>query len=392
MNPNIVIFNYREFNVNIGGIERVSVSLAKSLLEKGFKVILVAVYRTKYTIPYSPPLPIHFLPSNDTLSPDNVTAFNKILVDNNVHIVINQDAHALASHVLCHSAIQGTSAKLIAALHFCPTQRLLLYKHPWDSNIFSLKDNIVRLLKSLAYKYPFRIYTTQDVRRHFHKMYAESNSVVVLSKKYISEYVRLGGLKESKKLVGINYMLSFPLKSYNAKKEKRLLFCARMDIQKRPERALYIWSKLHNKLIDWTFDLVGDGPLLPRLMSLSEKLHLKNIEFHGFKNPKPFYEKSSIYILTSDYEGWGLTITEAMQNRCVPVIMNTFASASEIVDNGENGFLIPEFNCEAMANHVYELATNNALWRDMSEAAIRKMRQFAPEVIVANWMKLFNDI
>lgn len=392
MNRHIVIFNYREFNVNIGGIERISISLANSLLEKGFKVILVAVLRSKYAIPYSPPVPIHFLPSNDTLSPDNIVEFHKILVDNNVHIVINQDAHSLASHELCHNAIKGTSAKLIAALHFCPSQRLLLYKHPWDRNIFSLKENMVRLLKSMAYKYPFRLYTLRDLRHHFQKMYAESDCVVLLSKNFISEYVCLGGLTESKKIVGINNMLSFPLSNESIDKEKRILFCARMTSEKRPERALYVWAQLQERLSDWTFDFVGDGELLERLKNLSHKLKLRNVEFHGFKDPKPFFKRSRLFLMTSDYEGWGLTITEAMQNKCVPIVMDTYASASEIIDDGENGYLIAKCDCTAMAEKVYELATNENIWKDMSEAAFCKVRQFASEVIVNNWVRLFNEI
>lgn len=51
----IAIYNYREFNFNIGGIERVSVSLAKGLIDKGHDVIFVAVFKSQYKIDYTPP-------------------------------------------------------------------------------------------------------------------------------------------------------------------------------------------------------------------------------------------------------------------------------------------------------------------------------------------------
>lgn len=387
---NIVIYNYREFNEKIGGIERVSVSLTKGLISNGYNVFLVAILKSKYKIPYSTPVPIKFLPSEDTKSQENIDAFHKILVDNSIDVLIDQDTHSLASHELCYNAIKGTKTKLISVLHFCPSTRLLLYKYPWDDNIFRLRENILRLLKHIGYKFPFNLYTLRDLQKHFKKVYEDSDSVVLLSQKFIPEYVQTGRLKEFEKLCAINNMLSFPLKSYDTKKEKRLLFCARMEIQKRPERALYVWSKLQDRLTDWTFDFVGDGSLIPRLKTLSEKLRLKNIEFHGFKDPKAFYEKSSIYILTSDYEGWPLTITEAMQNRCVPVVMNTFASASETIDDGINGYLIPDCKCSVMADRVYELATNKRLLIDMSQAAYKKMERFTPENIVANWIELIN--
>ena len=47
---NIALYNFREFNPNIGGIERVSVSLAKGLIDKGYNVIFIAVYKSKFKI------------------------------------------------------------------------------------------------------------------------------------------------------------------------------------------------------------------------------------------------------------------------------------------------------------------------------------------------------
>lgn len=389
---NIVIFNYREFNVNIGGIERISISLAKCLIEKGINVYLVAVYKSKYSIPYKTPVPIIFLPSNVTNSTENVSTLHTILIKNNIDIVLNQDSHSLSSHDLCHSAVNGTSTKLISALHFCPSQRLLLYKYPFDLRFFSIKENIIRGFKSLAYKYPCSCYTLNDLRYHFHKMYEESERVVLLSNYFIDEYVGIGNLSESRKLVSINNMLSFPYSEVDIKKEKRIMFCARMALQKRPERALFVWSQLQKDLPDWCMDFVGDGELLSRLKALSKELGLKNIEFHGFKDPKDFFQKSRIFLLTSDYEGWGLTITEAMQNKCVPVIMDTFASAKEIVDDGENGFLVTKCNCSEMAKRVYQLASNEHLWNAMSEAAFRKVEKFIPEAITERWLKLFAEI
>lgn len=392
MTYNILIYNYREFNVNIGGIERISVSLANSLLEHGYNIVLVAIYRSKYTIPYTTPVPIIFLPSYDTDSNANIESLRKLIIERKVDIVIDQDVHSLASHQLCYNAIQGTSAKLISALHFSPSQRLQLYKHPYDKNIFTLKENIIRILKSVGYKYPFSLYTLKGVRQHFSQIYTESDKVVLLSKNFIPEFARLGRLTESGKIVGINNMLSFPLHYEQIDKEKRILFCAQLSSAKRPERVLYIWAQLQERLPDWSLDFVGDGPLLPRLVSLSKKLKLKNIEFYGYKDSKSFYSRARISLLTSDHEGWALTLTEAMQNRCVPVAMNTYASASEIIDDGINGYLIPNCDCTAMADKVYELATNESLWNEMSQAAYRKMEQFTPENIVAKWIDLFDQV
>ena len=69
---NIALYNFREFNPNIGGIERVSVSLAKGLIDKGYNVIFIAVYKSKFKIEYDIPAYQFFLPNIDTCSKDNI--------------------------------------------------------------------------------------------------------------------------------------------------------------------------------------------------------------------------------------------------------------------------------------------------------------------------------
>lgn len=389
---NVVIYNYQEFNVNIGGIERVSVSLANRLLTKNINIFLVSIYKSPYSSLYTTPIPITFLPSKDACSEVNIDLFHKLLNDNNIDILINQTGHSLASHNLCYRAIQGTTTKLISVLHFCPSLRELHNKYPWDDNIFTFKENCMRLLKSIGCKWPFNKMTFRDIHNHYNKMYKESNKVVLLSENYFSEYVRLGRLSDSEKLVGINNMLSFSLCNENINKEKKILYCGRMETQKRPERVLYVWSKLQDRLPDWSIDIIGDGSLMERVKSLSFKLKLKNIEFYGFKESKDFFRKSRILIQTSDFEGWPLTIMEAMQNKCVPVVMNTYASLQDIIYDGYDGYLISDCNCDEMADKIYELATDENKWRKMSLKAFQKMEKFTPDIIIGKWLKLFDEI
>lgn len=92
---------------------------------------------------------------------------------------------------------------------------------------------------------------------------------------------------------------------------------------------------------DWSLEFVGDGFQLDDLRRLATKMNLERVTFHGFLPPQDFYKKSKIFLMTSDYEGWGLTLTEAMQYKCVPLVMSTYSSVYDIIDDGKNGFLIP---------------------------------------------------
>ena len=59
------------------------------------------------------------------------------------------------------------------------------------------------------------------------------------------------------------------------------------------------------------------------------------------KNPEPYYNEASIFMMTSSFEGWGLTLTEAQQYGCVPLAFRSFASLTDIITDKVNGFAIP---------------------------------------------------
>lgn len=389
---NIAIYNYQEFNEYIGGIERVSISLTRSLLKRGVNVIFVAVHKSQYDIEYETPVPMYFLPDEETTSEANVTAFKTILEENKIDIVLNQDAHSLASHELVWKTLQGMEVKHISALHFCPTTRSLIYKHPIDWNIFSTKENCLRFLKGVAYKYPFSLVTMSDVKKQYRRLYDESDQVVLLSERNIKEYAKIAGLKSTNKLCAINNMLSFEHADFEGVKENKILFCARVSPQKRPERVLYVWKHVYKELPDWSLDIVGDGRLLNRMKRLVDKMKLERVAFHGFKNPVDFYKRSKIFLMTSDYEGWGLTLTEAMQYKCVPVAMSTYSSIYDIIDDNKNGFLISNVDCKAMANKVKWLTKHPVEMLNMSEAACKKTECFAADTIADKWIRVFENV
>ena len=59
---------------------------------------------------------------------------------------------------------------------------------------------------------------------------------------------------------------------------------------------------------------------------------IKNIYFEGNKNPLPYYQKASVFLMTSALEGWGLTITEAQQFGVVPVAFDSYPSLHEVIE------------------------------------------------------------
>lgn len=387
----IAICNVQEFNPQIGGIERVSVSLAEQLIKLGLEVIFISSRKSPYSKEYDLPATQFTLPNQEDYSEANREAFCEIIQKERCDILLNQNAHSFAYNRLCHEVVTRTKIKLVSVLHFCPDMRIRANRNIVDRRFFALKENLVNMARTACTYWPLRPFTMHSQRQLYRQIYAISDRVVLLSELFFDSFSKIGGLSDRGKLVAINNMLSFKeeLKTYS--KKKQILFCGRMTSQKQPYRSLYAWEKLQTQLADWEFHLVGDGPWLERIQQLGNKLNLERVYFHGFQDPRPFYQDASILWMTSNFEGWPLVLIEAMQYGCVPVAFKSFDSIVDIIDNDQNGSLVSPFDIDEFAHKTLTLIQSGEL-PHLAQAAQASIQQFSPDRIGKQWFKLFQDM
>ena len=388
----IAICNVQEFNPTIGGIERVSVSLAEELIKKGVEVLFIACRKSPYSEPYTLPVKQLFLPKPLDYCIENVQAMTDIIKKEEVDILLNQNSHSELYNRTCYEVKLMSGIKLISVLHFSPDMRIKGNRNLLNFRCLSLKENLVNALRDLCTRFPLRYITMYDQCRMYKKLYQHSDKVVLLSNEFKDSYIRLSGIKEASKLTAINNMLSFPYEKRDYPKKKQLLWCGRLLFsQKRPDRILEAWEKLQDRLPDWHLVIVGDGPFSGQMHQLSKRLSLKRIEFAGFKNPVPYYKESSIFCMSSNHEGWGLVLTEAMQFGCIPVAFDSFESIHEIIRDGENGLLVKPFHVDMYANKIFKLA-NSPIIQEYRKNALNSMEKLIPSNIINQWMTLFHWI
>ena len=89
--------------------------------------------------------------------------------------------------------------------------------------------------------------------------------------------------------------------------------------------------------------------------------------------------------MTSKMEGWGQTITEALQYGVVPIAFDTSASFHDIISNGMNGILVKESNLTGFVKAIFRLATDDMKWDKMSRCAIESVKKFKLEEITKKW-------
>jgi glycosyltransferase involved in cell wall biosynthesis len=227
-------------------------------------------------------------------------------------------------------------------------------------------------------------------KKHFQWLFENTDKVCLLSPNHIPEIQKLR-IDYEDKILCIGNPNSFQTTALPSDKKKIVLFVGRLDPQeKHPDRLLAIWKKIYKEVPDWNLIFVGDGPDRQRLERMASRL--ERVTFTGYTDPVPYYKEASILCLTSSFEGFGMVITEAMQFGVVPMVFNSFPTASELIDDGKTGILVPPFNRNKFASKLKYLIANEKLRQDMSQAAFEKVKNYSIESITNQWENLFNNL
>ena len=158
--------------------------------------------------------------------------------------------------------------------------------------------------------------------------------------------------------------------------------------------AIDIWREIckDSQYDDWSFDIVGSGKDLDEFKHRVIKQKIPRITFYGQQNPENYYRESAIFLMTSWREGWPMTLNEAAQMGCVPIVFDSFASVRDIIEDGKNGYLIPPFDKQRYVNKLKELMSNDVLRKSMAIEAVKMSRRFTPDIILEKWRNLFFDL
>lgn len=143
-----------------------------------------------------------------------------------------------------------------------------------------------------------------------------------------------------------------------------LLWLGRLSPEKRPQDAVQIFRLALNEVPDARLHIVGssaDGKYEKELGHLIAELELgENVVLHGFqKNVRPYYHDSSVFIMTSQYEGYPLTLQESMMAG-VPVVMYELPFLT-LVQNNPGIIAVKQDGVQEAAQSVVELLKNDEL-------------------------------
>lgn len=176
-------------------------------------------------------------------------------------------------------------------------------------------------------------------------------------------------------------------------KTTNLLFVGRLVLkQKGLDYLVEILARIKKVIPDFVCYVVGDGEDRTWLNKYVLNNGLKdNVIIVGQTNDVySFYQDSSIMIQTSRWEGFGMTILEAM-SMGLSVVAFENNGPNEIISDGIDGYLIDKFNIDAFCNKVIELMNNDSLRIKIGYNAINRSRDFSIENIIPKLIRYLND-
>lgn len=389
---NILFVGRIPFNPSLGGVERVSDILAKEFIRRGHRVFyLCEVVPDTEMLRYVFPAPLTVLSEgggfNNTV---NISAYKDFLLENNIDLVINQQGWAP-----CMNRVLSL-ARTISVIH--TSEDGLVKMDMSYSRMLRREKTIVGFIRWLIKIVLYPIYIqyksvtlNHGLKRHYRLLAQGSNAVVFLSPKDSAAYQRrISPVKANVYDIpnpSIMVQDSFSL----IKKEKIILYVGRLEATiKKPLRLLMVWKVLQQTHSDWKLVFVGDGDQVPAMKEYVKKNKLSNVSFEGHQiNLTDYYRKASFICLTSEVEGFGMSLLEGMGFGCIPVTFNNYGASEILIENWHDGILVPAYNLKKYAKCLDILMNNDSERKRLSYNAYLKAKTFSISSIADKWETLF---
>lgn len=188
--------------------------------------------------------------------------------------------------------------------------------------------------------------------------------------------------------------LSFVPQNISKLTEKRVIAVGRYCHEKGYDLLLKAWRIVQNSIADWRLEVFGEGDRSQyeeMISSLNMDRH--RCILHGrSSNIQDEFEKSSLAVCSSKFEGFGLVITEAMVCGLPVVSFDCPWGPRAIIHDGEDGLLVENGNVEKLADAIIWMIQHPEMRSKMATKAIENVQRFSIEKIAEKWKSLFDAL
>ncbi|WP_158860504.1 glycosyltransferase [Lunatibacter salilacus] len=222
------------------------------------------------------------------------------------------------------------------------------------------------------------------IKRFFYMLYS---NVVVLNDLEKTKY----NLKNIQVIPNFVSMSQYRFDDLN--KKNIIISGGRNDKLKQYDHQILAWNKIYDKFDDWEYHIYinDENEKLKEYYSLIEKNCFNLKIFPAVNNFPDKLKESSILVLTSKSESFSIMILEAFNSYNAVISYQTFSGPINLLDNNL-GILIKMNDVDNLASSILNLIKNEKIRRNMTLKAKEKVKEYSTELIMKQWLILFNKI
>ena len=147
---------------------------------------------------------------------------------------------------------------------------------------------------------------------------------------------------------------------------------------------------------DWILQIAGAGhpESVAKYRTLADECGVGNrVQFLGFiANLIPIYQRASIFVLSSRYEGFGMVLIEAMSQGCAPIACDYKGRQREIITSDEEGIICPVDDVGALAKAIDRMIEDDEYRHQTQRNAIERSKYYSLDNIMDRWEEIFREM
>jgi len=243
------------------------------------------------------------------------------------------------------------------------------------------------------------------LEKRFHRLYIDGlkdgrvKGVITVSQSTKNDLIELGYPEERIFIIynGLDWGAYKDCKKLASKKESIVLYLGRITPYKRIEDILKAWKYVEKMSQEAYLIIAGraDKKYLGKLIKLSKKLQLKNIEFRtdiSQYEKKLLLAKASVLVYSSIKEGWGQTVLEAAA--CyTPAVAYNVSGLKDSISHMQTGILVTPNDIIELANSILTIISDVKLRDALGNNAYKSIQKYSWERTTDDFIKtIYNDL
>ena len=200
--------------------------------------------------------------------------------------------------------------------------------------------------------------------------------------------------RKTKKAVVIPNSMPFYPQETSSRMSKKVISVGRYDEQKGYDMLIDAWEVVYRTYPDWHLFIYGDGVLKKDFEQSIKQKHLEQniILCAPVKDIEQKYLESSMYVMSSRFEGFGMVLIEAMACGLPCISFDCPHGPSDIIKDEIDGLLVENGNVQLLSQKICRLIQDDTLRQQMGIHARKNVLRYSKENIMQQWKDLFERL